>query len=218
MIGVVNDVHEDGLQESAPTTAYYPLLMSDFENHAVAERRTVYYVVRSKRAGSPALLADVQSAIRSLNPNLPLARIRTLQEIYDRSLARTSFVLVMLAIAGAMALFIGLVGIYGVISYAVSQRTREIGVRMALGAQPQRILAWILGQGAAMVISGVVIGTACALLLTRFLSSMLFGVRPQDPLTYTIVVLMLGAIALLACYLPARRATRVEPMVALRHE
>lgn len=218
VIGVVNDVHEDGLQESAPTTAYYPLLMSDFENHAVAERRTVYYVVRSKRAGSPALLADVQSAIRSLNPNLPLARIRTLQEIYDRSLARTSFVLVMLAIAGAMALFIGLVGIYGVISYAVSQRTREIGVRMALGAQPQRILAWILGQGAAMVISGVVIGTACALLLTRFLSSMLFGVRPQDPLTYTIVVLMLGAIALLACYLPARRATRVEPMAALRRE
>ena len=218
VIGVVNDVREDGLQEKAPAIAYYPLLMSDFENHNIAERRTVYYVVRSKRAGSAALLADVRSAIWSLNPNLPLARVRTLQEVYDGSLARTSFTLVMLAIAGAMALLIGLVGIYGVISYTVSQRTREIGVRMALGAQPQRILALILGQGAAIVISGLVTGSACALLLTRFLSSMLFGVRPQDPVTYTVVVPMLGAIAFAACYLPARRAARVEPMTAIRHE
>jgi putative ABC transport system permease protein len=159
----------------------------------------------------------VRQAVWSVNPNLPLARVRTLQEIYDQSLARTSFTLVMLAIAGAMALLIGLVGIYGVISYAVSQRQREIGTRMALGAQQSDVMRLVLGEGMFVILVGLGIGFAGSLASTRFLSSLLFGVTATDPLTFAGVIIMLALVAL-ACYIPARRAVRVDPMIALRHE
>jgi putative ABC transport system permease protein len=218
VIGVVNDEREDGVQEKAPAIAYYPLLMNDFEGNTVAVRRTVYFAVRSKRAGSQSLLTDLQQAVWSMNPNLPLARVRTLQEIYDKSLARTSFTLVMLAIASAMALLIGLVGIYGVISYSVSQRTREIGIRMALGAERGDTMRLVLGEGMLVILIGLAIGLAGSLALTRFLSSLLFGVTPTDPLTFAGVALLLAVIALAACYVPARRAMRVDPLLALRYE
>jgi len=131
-------------------------------------------------------------------------------------MARTSFSLVMLGVAGGMALLLGMVGLYGIIAYWVSLRTREIGVRIALGAQPRRILALVLGRGMAIVSIGIALGIGAALVLTRLLSSMLFGVRPDDPLTYALIVPLLGIVVLAACYIPARRATRVEPMVALR--
>jgi putative ABC transport system permease protein len=218
VIGVVNDEREDGVQEKAPAIAYYPLLMNDFEGNTVAVRRTVYFAVRSKRAGSQSLLTDLQQAVWSMNPNLPLARVRTLQEIYDKSLARTSFTLVMLASASAMALLIGLVGIYGVISYSVSQRTREIGIRMALGAERGDTIRLVLGEGMLVILIGLAIGLAGSLALTRFLSSLLFGVTPTDPLTFAGVALLLAVIALAACYVPARRAMRVDPLLALRYE
>jgi len=211
-------VREDGVQVKAPTIAYYPLLMNDFENNAVAVRRSVYFVVRSKRAGSQTLLADVQQAVWSMNANLPLARVRTLQEICDKSLARTSFTLVMLGIASAMALLIGLVGIYGVISYSVSQRTREIGIRIALGAQRREMLRLVLGEGLVVIVIGLAIGLGASLALTRFLSGLLFGVSPTDPVTFAGVAALLALVALVACYVPARRAMRVDPMVAVRHE
>jgi predicted permease len=218
VIGVVNDVRDEGVQERAPAAAYFPLLMNEFEGDAVAVRRSVAYILRSKRAESQSLLADVRQAVRSMNPNLPLASVRTLQEIYDKSLARTSFTLVMLAIAGAMALLIGLVGIYGVISYAVSQRQREIGTRMAVGAQRSDVMRLVLSEGMWVILIGLGVGFVGSLVSTRFLSSLLFGVTATDPPTFALVIVMLTIVALAACYIPARRAVRVNPMVALRHE
>src|ERR1019366_6151629 len=168
----------------ATAAAYFPLLMNDFEGDSVAVQRTVAYIVRSKRAGSQSLLADVRKAVWSMNPNLPLANVRTLQEIFDKSLARTSFTLVMLAIAGAMALLIGLVGIYGVISYSVSQRTREIGIRMALGSPRKDVTRLFLWHGLRLSAVGVVCGLAGAVASTRLMSSLLFQVSPLDPVTY----------------------------------
>jgi predicted permease len=218
VIGVVSDEREDGVQEKAPAIAYYPLLMNHFEGKALVVRRSVSYVVRSQRAGSQSLLADVQRAVWSLNASLPLANVRTLEEIYDKSLARTSFTLVMLAIAGAMALLIGLVGIYGVISYSVSQRRREIGIRVALGAQQRELTRLFIAHGFGLALIGVACGLAGAVALTRVLGSLLFGVNPVDPLTYTVVSIGLIAAAMVASYIPALRAMGVDPVEALRAE
>lgn len=216
VIGVVGDAREDGVQEKAPAVAYYPLLMNDFEGDASMVRRTVSYVVRSKRAASQGLLADVQHAVWSLNGTLPLGSVRTLEEVYDKSLARTSFVMIMLALAGAMALLIGLVGIYGVISYSVSQRTREIGIRMALGARRAELTRLFLVQGFVPVAIGIACGLAGAVAMTRALGSLLFNVSPLDPLTYAAVSIGLIAAALAVSYVPALRATTVDPLEALR--
>ena len=218
VVGVLNDQRDDGIQEKAPAAAYFPLLMNDFEGDSVAVQRTVSYIVRSRRAASQSLLAGVRQAVWSMNPNLPLANVRTLQEIFDKSLARTSFTLVMLAIAGAMALLIGLVGIYGVVSYAVSQRRREIGIRMALGARPNELMRLFLAHGFALALIGVACGLAVSAALTRVLGSFLFDVNPLDPLTYAAASLGLIAAAVTASYFPALRAMAVDPVEALRSE
>jgi ABC-type antimicrobial peptide transport system permease subunit len=147
-----------------------------------------------------------------------MANVRTLQEVYDRSLARTSFALVMLVIAGAMALLLGLTGIYGVISYSVAQRTREIGIRVALGAQARSVRRMFVTHGLLLAIIGVVIGVTAAASMMRLMSTMLFNVSPGDPLTYGLVSLVLVAAAVLASYIPAARATSVDPMHVLRAE
>ena len=216
VIGVVGDEREDGVQQKAPAGAYYPLRMDHFEGEASVVLRTVSYIVRSKRVGSPSLLADVQHAVWAANASLPLGNVRTLEEIYDKSLARTSFTLVMLAIAGAMALLIGLVGIYGVISYSVSQRTREIGIRMALGARQAELTRLFLANAFLLVMIGVGCGLAGAVAMTRALKSLLFDVSPLDPLTYAAVSIGLIGAALIASYVPALRATAVDPLDALR--
>jgi putative ABC transport system permease protein len=160
----------------------------------------------------------VQRAVWSLNGSLPLASVRTLEEIYSKSMARTSFTLVMLGIAGGMALLIGLVGIYGVISYAVSQRRREIGIRMALGARQREVMRIFLTNGFLLALIGVGCGLAASAALTRLLAASLFGVSPLDPPTYAAVSLGLIAAALAASYIPARRAMTVDPVEALRSE
>ena len=174
------------------------------------------YVVRSERVGSPGFLRELQQAVWSVNPNLPLASVRTLDEIQADSMAQTSFALVMLAIAAAVALLLGSVGIYGVIAYVAAQRTREIGIRMALGAQTGDVRRLFLRHGARPDSRRHRTGIGVALALTRVMSALLFGVSPTDPVTYIAVTAGLATVALLATYLPARRASRIDPVVALR--
>jgi ABC-type antimicrobial peptide transport system permease subunit len=181
-------------------------------------QRGLTYLIRSSRTGSNGFVNELGKAVWSINPNLPLASTRTLQEIYETSLARTSFTLVMLGIAGAMALLLGVAGIYGVISYSVSQRTREIGIRIALGAQAGTVTRLFVTHGLMLAAVGVAIGLATAFGVMRVMSSLLFEVSPVDPLTYVIVALMLIAATVLASYVPALRATAVDPIEALRSE
>ncbi len=164
------------------------------------------------------MLAEVGAAVWGVNPNLPLAEVRTLDDILSQSMARTSLTLVMLAIAAAVALALGLVGIYGVISYVVSQRTREIGVRMALGASSRDVSRMVLRQGMILAGVGVVVGLVAAVALTRLMASLLYGVEATDPVTFAVVATLLVAVALVASYLPALRASRTDPLEALRFE
>jgi len=219
VIGVVQDARENGVQEKAPEIVYWPSMMANLYGPGpLGAIRTVTFAIRSERAGTEGFLGEVRQAVWSANSNLPLASVRTMQEVYNKSMARTSFTLVMLGIAGAMALTLGIIGIYGVISYTVSQRKREIGIRLALGAQGGDVLQMVLRQGAKMAVAGVAIGIGAALGLTPLMTSLLFGVTARDPQTFAGVAVLLMFVALLASYFPARRATRVDPMVALRHE
>jgi len=218
IIGVAGDVRDDGIDKPARTDVYWPTLVEHFQGRPVRAQRYVTFVARSPLAGSASFANQVRQAVWSVNPNLPLAGVYTLNHLYSRSMAHTSFTLVMLGIAGAMALLLGTVGLYGVTAYSVSQRTREIGIRMALGAQRGDAMGLVLGEGMWVVLTGLVIGLAGSLALTRFLSSLLFGVTATDPLTFAGVAALLALVALLACYLPARRAMSVDPLVALRYE
>ena len=215
VIGVIQDVREKGLQEKAPEIVYWPPLV---QNRFAPAVRTTTFVIRSERAATESFMNEVRAAVWSVNSNLPLASVRTMEEVYDKSIARISFTLVMLGIAGAMALALGIIGIYGVMSYTVSQRKREIGIRLALGAQSGNVLQMVLKQGAKLTLVGVAIGIGAAFGLTRLMTHLLFGVAAHDPLTFVAVAALLLLIALLACYIPARRAALVNPMVALRCE
>jgi ABC-type antimicrobial peptide transport system permease subunit len=217
VIGVVQDVRENGVQEKAPEIVYWSTLQGNSPKTEYAGR-SMTFAIRSDRAGSQAFLNELRQAVWSVNSNLPLASVRTMQEVYDKSVARTSFTLVMLAIAGAMAMALGMIGIYGVISYTVSQRRREVGIRLALGAQRGDVMQMLLRQGAKTALVGVAIGIAAALGLTELMRGLLFGVSAQDPLTFVAVAALLMSVALLASYIPARRAMLVDPVVALRYE
>jgi len=176
------------------------------------------FLIRTNRAATESFLTEATRAIWSVDSSLPVFQMRTLQDLYNQSLARTSFTLVLLAIAGAMALVLGIIGIYGVIAYAVTQRTREIGIRMALGAQSARLRRMFVRHGLMLAGIGAIIGLGAAAGLTRLMSSLLFGVKALDPLTYAGVAVILVAAAALASYIPARRATAVDPLDALRAE
>jgi predicted permease len=218
IVGVVGNVYDDGLSVKPPTSIYWPLIMKKFEGQDATMRRYVAYVIRNPRAGSENLMKDVRAAVWAVNPNLPLADVHTLQFFYDRSLARTTFTLIMIGIAGSMALLLGVVGLYGVIAYSVSQRTREIGIRMALGAQSKVLTNMFVRHGLILTGIGVACGLIAALILMRFMASILFGVNPIDPLTYIAVSTGLAATAFLASYVPSRRAATVDPVDALRAE
>jgi putative ABC transport system permease protein len=218
IVGVVGNERDNGVHEKAPGIVYWPIIVRDSYGNRVTVRRGMAFAIRSGRTGTASLLQEVRQAVWSVNPDLPIAAVRTVKEIYDRSLARTSFTLVMLAIAAGMALLLGVVGIYGVISYSVSQRTREIGIRMALGAPQERIRRMFVRHGLVLAGIGVGCGLGVAMALSRVMTALLFEVSALDPLTYGAVSVVLVTAAFLASYLPARRATGIAPVDALRVE
>ena len=218
VIGVAANVHDDGVDKPAPTSVYWPMIMNNFEGQKETVQRSVGFVIRSPRAGSAAFMTEVQRAVWSLDGDLPLANPTTVGELYTKSMARTSFTLVMLCVAGGMALLLGIVGIYGVISYAVSQRTREIGIRMALGAQRKELTGMFVRQGLMLTAIGIAFGVGAAFATMRLMASLLFNVSTTDPWTYGLATASVIAISWIACYLPSRRAAAVNPVNALRAE
>jgi predicted permease len=219
VVGVVQNVRDIGLDQPAPAIVYWPSMMRGFYSfQPVTVPRAVTFVVRSPLAGTPTLVAQMQRAVWSVNPDLPLANVRTMKEVYDASLARQSFTLVILAVAGVVALVLGIVGLYGVLSYAVAQRRREIAIRLALGAQRREVTRRFVRYGVALAGVGVVLGLGAAAGVTRLMASLLFGVQPLDVLTYAAVAVLLTFVAALASYLPARRAAAVDPAEALAAE
>ncbi len=216
IVGVVGNIRDQGVSQPASPVIFRPLA----QHFGTGGFRwlPMMFAVRTSRPTASSLFPEVRAAIAAVNPNLPLANEQTLDHILAQSMARTSFILVMLAIAAAVALALGMVGIYGVISYVVSQRTREIGVRMALGADRRSVSRMVLKQGMILAAIGVVVGLAVAAGVTRVLSSQLHGVEATDPVTFAAVATLLTAVALVATYLPALRASRTDPLVALRFE
>jgi predicted permease len=218
IVGVVGNERQDGVTEAAPTMIYLPMFTSDFGGKNAYVQRSLAYAIRSSRLRSPEFTREVQQAVWSVNPNLPLARVRTLNQLYDESMAQTSFALVILGIAAAVTLLLGVVGIYGVIAYVVAQRRREVGIRMALGARAPDVQRMFVFRGMIVTGVGLGVGVAAALAVMRLLRVILFGISPFDPVTYAAVVAGLALVALLATWLPARRATATDPALALRAE
>ena len=218
IIGVVGNIHDEGLDKPESSAIYWPRIQDRFDGEQEVFPRQVAFVVRSPRAGSASLLKDIQRAVWSIDSEMPLADPTTVGGLYTKSMARTSFTLVMLCVAGSMALMLGIVGIYGVISYSVSQRTREIGIRMALGAQRRDITAMFVRQGLQVTVVGIACGGGAAFAATRLMSSLLFGVSSRDPWTYAAAIACIVAVSWLACYLPSRRAATVDPASTLRAE
>jgi hypothetical protein len=222
VVGVAADVRYDGMGQDPPAIVYWPQVTMAFWQGMDVDRtnswRYMGYAIRSDRAGTPDFLDDVRAAVWSVNPNLPLRNVFSLTELMAQSVDQTSFTMLLLATAGGVALILGLVGVYGVISYAVSQRRREMGMRIALGAEARHVEAMVVRQGLLIFAIGATIGLGLAYSLTRLMEGLLFGVAAMDPLTYVIVVMGLLAAALTASYIPARRAARVDVMEALRRE
>lgn len=222
VVGVVRDVHEDGMDQDPPDLVYWPQVTLGFWQGNAADQvqtwRGAGIAVRGARVGTPGFLDELKEAIWEVSPNLPLQRVRTLPELMSASTARASFTTLLLGVAGAASLALGLVGVYGVIAYGVSRRTRELGMRMALGAARGDVLAMVVRQGVALGGAGVSLGLVLAFTVTRPMASLLYGVQPADPLTFVSVALGLLVVSMGASYLPARRAARVDPAVALRVE
>ncbi len=213
IVGVVEDTRNAGMDKPAGPELY-------LQAHQIAQfglSTSMNFVVRTD--GNPqSLAAGIRNVVRDVDPSLPVYGLRPMSEVVGRSMMQPRFLSLLLATFSAIALFLAAIGIYGVMAYSVAQRTQEIGVRMALGAQRLHVLQLVFGQGFVLLVVGTVIGLAGAFALTRLMHSLLFEITATDPLTYSSVVILLAAVALLACYIPARRATKVDPLVALRYE
>jgi putative ABC transport system permease protein len=209
VIGVIADVKLEGVDQPTPLQSYLPL--------AQESPRFLTLVVRTD--GNPLnLAATTEQTIHSVDRDLPVFGVRSMDQLLGNAIARQRLTLVLLVGFGLLALLLAAVGIYGVISYSVSQRTRELGIRIALGASASDVLRLIVGQGMKLTVAGIVLGLLSAFVVTRWMETLLFGVGATDPLTFSVIAPLLTVVALLACWLPARRATKVDPMVALRDE
>ena len=218
VVGVVGDVYDDGIDQPVPTIVYWPSMVRQFGFQPIRVSRDTAFVIRTGRAATEDFLDEARAAIWAVRPDLPIYLVRTLGDVYDASMTRTSFTLVMLGIAGGMALILGFVGIFGVIAYAATERTREIGVRKALGAQRGTLHWMFVRHGLVLGSIGAVIGIVGAIGATRLMTSLLYEVSPLDPLTYVLVGAIVIAAVVLASYLPARRAAATDPLIALRSE
>jgi putative ABC transport system permease protein len=209
IVGVVGDIKSDGFD--APTAPHIYLPVRQAPGYA-----SVIYL---RSAGNPESLGEaIRQEVQSLDPNIPVFSVRTMDEVIARSMAERRFALQLLGVFATVALLLAAIGIYGVMAYSFSQRTHEIGIRIALGAQHMDILRLAVGEGMQLVVIGLAFGLVGAAVLTRFIRTMLFDVSPADPITFAAISAVLAGVAFLACYIPARRATRVDPLVALREE
>ena len=212
IVGIVGDVRSIGASEPAPPAVYVPLAQAPRPPY---EGRTMTFIVRVP--GNPAAVAaSARAAVASIDAGLPLADVRPMSEVVSAAAGQPRFTTLVMSFFAGVAFFLAALGLYGILAYAVEQRIREIGVRVALGAGKREIFRLIIGNGMRLALVGVVVGVPAALALTRLMGGMLSGVTSTDPVTYIAVVAMLATSALLASYLPARRATRVDPIVALR--
>jgi putative ABC transport system permease protein len=218
VVGVVENIHTDGLHQPAPATVYARAGVETAANGSTTVRRAVTLAIRSSRAGSQAFLKEVAAAIHAVNGSVPLADVRTLEDAYRRSMAQTSFTVTLLGIAAAMALALAVVGVYGVLAYAVARRRHEVGIRLALGAQPGAVRALFVRQGLLLTSLGGILGLVSSVALSRWISSLLYGVTALDPLTYALSATALAGAAILASVVPARRAASVDPMETLRSD
>ncbi len=210
IVGVVGDVQDSPSETNAKPAIY----MDDFQNAGGGER---YIAIRSS-GDTRALAAQIRREVAALDSDLPVMKVRPLDEVSAQAISSTKFTLTLVGMFGAIALILAAVGVFSVISYSVTQRTNEIGIRMALGAVQKDVLGMIVSQGARLALGGIAIGVVASLALTRGMESLLFNVSPFDPVTLTAVAALLVMVALFACYVPARRAASVDPMIALRHE
>jgi ABC-type antimicrobial peptide transport system permease subunit len=216
IVGVLKDVKQGGVDKEAGTELYF-----NFEQlTAVATGYgigTMNIVIRTTQPPD-ALSGTIRSAVAGLDPSLPIVKLRSVEDVFAEAIGRPRLLAQLLAIFGGLAILLAAIGSYGVLSYMVAERRREIGIRMALGADRQSVLGLVLAQGLGLTVAGVAGGLAIAFAMNRVLASLLFGVRPSDPATIAGVVILMTGVALMACYLPARSATRVDPMIVLREE
>lgn len=215
VIGVVADVYDDGPDKPALPTIYWPAREHPFVAGNLVPL-SVAFLIRSDRTGTESFLPEIRQAVSAVIPDRPITAVRTLRDVYEQSMAGTSFSLVLLAIAGGMALLLGIVGIYGVLAYAVIERQREVGIRLALGAQPRAVKEMFVYRGMILSGIGIALGAVAAAGLTRLMSSQLFGVKPVDAPTFAAAAGVLVIAALTASYIPARRAAAVDPVETLR--
>src|SRR5215210_2275216 len=212
IVGVAEDTKNAGMDKPAGPELYFQARQV---NQFVGAN--VNFVVRAAN-NSSSLESSIRNAVRELDPTLPVYNLWSMNEVVSKSMVQPRFLALLLATFSGIALFLAAIGIYGVMAYSVAQRTQEIGVRMALGARPLHVLRLIFGQSMGMLLIGIVIGLAGAFALTRLMRTLLFEITATDPLTYVSVIGLLTIVALLACYIPARRAAKVDPLIALRYE
>jgi predicted lysophospholipase L1 biosynthesis ABC-type transport system permease subunit len=214
IVGIVDDARNAGLDKPAGTELYFAATQLSGGQFSPA---TVYVAVKTK--GNPLAMAQaVRAEVRALDPALPVSAVRSMEQLMESAQARPRFLSLLLSLFSFTALTLAAVGIYGVISYSVARRTNEFGIRLAMGAQPNDVMTLVLGQGIALGVAGVIAGVAGAAALTRFLQELLFGISAFDPATFIMMAAVLLAVTVLACWAPARRATKVDPMIALRYE